>query len=528
VGWFDIKYVRQPQTIFINMFILLSIIIVFAFPQYTSAHALLERATPAPDSHLQSTPKEIVLSFNERIEDEFYFIKVFNENGNLINDSNTVLSTNQKELSSDLPNLANGNYTVSYSVISADGHPIKGSYIFTFGEVENGIEPLQGVGNQDEKTVLTNVVRIIYYLALILVTGWMIWGFTSKTHEEIRNKHRKIALYIQLVFLIANIGMGYVQFAGLIDSLNRIGSLITGTTVGMTWMFSMLLSLSGFVLLLRNKWLDWLWVLLLLSSKSVNGHALAFDPVILTVLMDLIHLIAAAIWAGGLLYILILRKRHSEFGRGFLVSFSRMALLSIILLVLTGTVLTLTYLPDIHYLLYSNWGKWLLVKIGFVLLVIIIGSILRLNLKKKKDSNIGKLIKIDFTLMILISVIVGIFTYLSPIPENKPLVWSEEDNHIAFTANITPKVPGDNMYMVDASSSKEGVSIKRVELFLKNKDNPDVAPIQVPFAVYEQEKKVHYMIEGPYIPFAGNWTVEVRILDSDDNESVYRKDIIVY
>ena len=36
------------------------------------------------------------------------------------------------------------------------------------------------------------------------------------------------------------------------------------------------------------------------------------------------------------------------------------------------------------------------------------------------------------------------------------------------------------------------------------------------------------MIDGQYLPFAGNWTAEIRILDSEDNETVFSKDFIVY
>jgi len=42
---------------------------------------------------------------------------------------------------------------------------------------------------------------------------------------------------------------------------------------------------------------------------------------------------------------------------------------------------------------------------------------------------------------------------------------------------------GNNHFMVVANSHKEGVNIKSIELFLKYRDNPDVAPIQVPFSV---------------------------------------------
>ena len=44
----------------------------------------------------------------------------------------------------------------------------------------------------------------------------------------------------------------------------------------------MILYISGFAILHRIKWLDLLWVFIILALKSVNGHAMAFEPPIRT------------------------------------------------------------------------------------------------------------------------------------------------------------------------------------------------------------------------------------------------------
>jgi copper transport protein len=514
---------KQRQNLLKSIIILFSIIMVAAIPKVAFAHALLEKAIPAPDSHLQSSPNEIVLLFNERLEDELYSIKVFNNEGETISKSKTELSLDQKQLKHSVSSLADGSYTISYSVLSADGHPIKGSYIFSVGAASDElVKPTQDVrGNYP-------IVKIFYFMALLLVAGWMLWGKGSKTFSEISESYRKLSLYLLLFFFVMNIGWGYVQFVELVNSWRECISLLTGTAVGVSWGISLLLSVLGFAILFRFDWLNRLWALLLLAAKSINGHAMGFDPPVLNVLMDLIHLIAAALWAGGLFYIVIYWRKHRDYVVRFMATFSKIALLSLIVLTITGIVLTLTYLPDINYLFYTQWGSWLIAKMILVILVIILGSVIRLYLKKKNEGIVGKLIKVDFALMILITVIVGIFTNLSPLPENKPLVWKMQEDYLEFSATIAPKVAGENMFMVEVSSEKEGIDIKRMELFLKNNDNPEVAPIQVAFPTYEQARRVHYMVNGPYLPFAGNWTVELRILDSEDNEHVYHKDMTVY
>ncbi|WP_028393649.1 copper resistance CopC/CopD family protein [Bacillus cihuensis] len=525
------------KTLLRNILIVSLLFFIFAVPQGVFAHALLEKATPAADSHLKSSPKEIVLMFNERLEKELYSIKVFNEDGDLVSKSRTEIGKDQKYIKQNLPPLPNGNYAISYSVLSADGHPVKGSYVISIGEgtvLKSNMNQLDldKAGNESALySIYNSIVRVLYYIVLLLATGWIIWGTFKKIDiPEIKTSYRQWAIYLQIMLLTTTIGMGFMQFIELLDSWtpSEIWSVLTGTTIGISWFLSMLLSLSGFILLLRFNWLDRLWVLMILAVKSMNGHAMAFDPPIRTISIDIIHLLAAAIWAGGLFYILVFWNKQRERVFRFLPIFSQVALISILVLFVTGIASTLIFLPQVHYLLYTTWGIMLLIKVALVLLVIVTGVILRYTMKKAQENAIGKLLKIDFSLMIIILIIVGIFTHLSPMPENKPLVWHEKEKNIEFTTTITPKVPGTNHFMVEASSNEEGVTIKRVELFLKYQDNPDVAPIQVPFSGIKQSMDVQYMVDGQYLPFAGNWLVETRILDSEDNEHVFSQDFIVY
>ena len=114
-----------------KILILFLLFIVFV-PQDAFAHAIIEKAIPAPNSQVKEPPKEIVLTFNERMEEELYSIKVFNADGDIVTESETQLSIDQKQLTQVLPTLSDGTYTVSYRVLSADGHPIEGSYVYYY------------------------------------------------------------------------------------------------------------------------------------------------------------------------------------------------------------------------------------------------------------------------------------------------------------------------------------------------------------------------------------------------------------
>ena len=337
-----------------KILVLFLFFIVFV-PQYVFAHAILEKATPAPNSQVKAPPKEVVLLFNERLEEEFYSIKVFNADGDIVTNNKTQLSIDQKQLTQVLPSLANGTYTVSYRVLSADGHPIEGSYVIAIGEEPGEFrEPIdlhtESSDTATSSSLFFSTIRILYYVALLLSTGWILWGALRREEMgELEKPYKRWAIILQCSFLITNTLMGFIQMSELQDSwqIADIVSIITGTNIGITWVLSMVLSFLGFIFLSRYIWFDTFWVFLLLLLKSQNGHAMAFEPVVLSISLDFIHLLVASIWSGGLFFILLFWKKHREYVRPFLLIFSKVALVSIIILTLTGTALTFIYLPTL-------------------------------------------------------------------------------------------------------------------------------------------------------------------------------------
>ncbi|GAE45782.1 copper resistance CopC family protein [Mesobacillus boroniphilus] len=127
-------FILSKRNFISNLLVLFSLIFILLVPQEVFAHATLEKADPAPDSELTESPKEIVLVFDERLEDALYSVKVFNENGERIVNAKPEMSQDQTTIKQPLPDLPDGNYVISYNVISADGHPIRSAYVISVGE----------------------------------------------------------------------------------------------------------------------------------------------------------------------------------------------------------------------------------------------------------------------------------------------------------------------------------------------------------------------------------------------------------
>jgi methionine-rich copper-binding protein CopC len=104
----------------------------FLSPPEVLAHAKLIRSRPGPFEVLDSAPADVQLWFNERLEDEFNSIEVTDETGRRV--ENGVAQVNPQDRTNlvvRLGNLSSGSYVIRWRILSLDGHPARGRFIFT-------------------------------------------------------------------------------------------------------------------------------------------------------------------------------------------------------------------------------------------------------------------------------------------------------------------------------------------------------------------------------------------------------------
>ncbi len=114
----------------------LSAVLGIAAP--ATAHAELVEASPAADSLIGSLPEYVDLTFGENImtidgSEGSNIITVVDSNGAKVDDETIVVNAAVVSVGIK-PGFGNGSYTVTYRVVSEDGHPIEGSYKFEVGE----------------------------------------------------------------------------------------------------------------------------------------------------------------------------------------------------------------------------------------------------------------------------------------------------------------------------------------------------------------------------------------------------------
>lgn len=235
-------------------------------PQWASAHASLTNSTPSANAELAQSPSSVVLTFNERLEEGVFYIKVFDSKQKQVTSNKAKLNETHTAVELELPRLETGNYIVTYHVISADGHPIEGTYLFAVGQSlsqpgslpSTNMEHLHSHGLSKEMGIVdiaTFITRILYYITMLLFTGWVMW---LRFGQSLTGKARPLiegwAVQLQRGYLIAFLLFMFSHIYALIGDggPEAMAALFTSTGSGFLWLASLAWSLLGFVLLFRN------------------------------------------------------------------------------------------------------------------------------------------------------------------------------------------------------------------------------------------------------------------------------------
>ena len=157
---------------------------------------------------------------------------------------------------------------------------------------------------------------------------------------------------------------------------------------------------------------------LLLATLVPESHAAAQG--LLPVLSIWLHLVAAALWTGGLLAFPVLLlgplralglDGRADLRRRTVRRFSRVATVAVLVLVVTGLHATLLNVSGPLALAGSAYGRALVMKLGMTVLLLATGGI---NLIDKGDGPLGRMVGLELALAAGIFVAAGFLTSLPP------------------------------------------------------------------------------------------------------------------
>lgn len=96
------------------------------------AHATLDHAEPRVGNKVASPPREVTLTFTEKLEPAFSSVTVTGPSGQRVDAGKARVSGNQ--MSVPLKDGGAGTYHVNWRVLSVDTHKTDGSFTFQVGE----------------------------------------------------------------------------------------------------------------------------------------------------------------------------------------------------------------------------------------------------------------------------------------------------------------------------------------------------------------------------------------------------------
>ena len=316
------------------------------------AHALLEGTIPERGAVVERAPDRVVLRFSEPVEIAFGAVRVFDAKGEQVQAGEPFHPSGRGSevavrVARDLPD---GGYTATYRVVSADSHPVSGGFVFSVGS--EAAAPASSVADllgDDKAGPVTSVAfgaaRAVEYAAIalglgvlaVLLLAWLpALRATAGADAPWRSAAAAFARRAQrLLVIAAAAGAAAALLALALQAATAEGASlwaalgdtpqVLDTRFGVVWGLGALAWVLAGVLAAARRaavpalrpatvgaagsalpgpgpWTAALAVPLLALAllPGLGGHAGVQDPVAVLLPANVLHVLAAGAWIGGL------------------------------------------------------------------------------------------------------------------------------------------------------------------------------------------------------------------------------------
>ncbi len=346
-----------------------------------SAHAVLLRTDPVENSIVQSGPSRVTLSFNERVSAVKSAWTVTGPSGSAVQAGGPTQHADGKELVQRLhPKLGKGTYLVNYRVISADGHPVAGS--FTFSVKERSATPNaasdNGTGSSVDPAVrgALSLAKYLGYLGMVLLFGSVLM-LLALWPRRLNHERLTLLSWLGATLVVAGaLGLFVVQVpygnGGSLTGVSGAGlGEVATSSVGVAYLARIGLVLLAVPLLWRlprrpdfpslQRWSLIALGVALTFTWPFAGHLAVAPGWVFAVVVGALHVGSMAVWLGGLVVLvssLLPTARVSEL-KLILPVWSLWAMYAVVTLGVTGIVSALLEV-SLHDVVHTQYG-WLVI-----------------------------------------------------------------------------------------------------------------------------------------------------------------------
>ncbi|MGP3980669.1 copper resistance protein CopC [Streptomyces sp. KR80] len=372
-----------------------------------AAHAALTGSDPKQGAVVGSAPKEVTLTFSEGVATSGDSIRVLDPQGRRVDDgkprnrSGGGVVRYAVGLHSGLPD---GTFTVAWQAVSADSHPVSGAFTFSVGAPSKTsvVLPRQRTGSGVVGT-LYGLGRYAAYAGFVLMVGGAAFVLGCRPRAAgVRPVQRLVvqgwALLTASSIVMLLLRGPYTGSGRLADAFDLGGVRAVLETKTGTALVSRLLLLAAaalFVAVLFGTYArredpkerkDLTFGLAtggsvvavgLSATWALTEHASTGIQTAVAMPVDILHLLAVAVWLGGLATLLVSLHHGPAVERTAVRRFSRVAFTSVLVVATTGVYQSWRQIGSWGGLTSTSYGQLLLVKVGLVAMLLGIAWISR-------------------------------------------------------------------------------------------------------------------------------------------------------
>ena len=515
-----------------------AVLIALASAAPAGAHAVLVETQPANGTVLETWPDRVLLRFNEPVDASLGALRVYDSDAERVDSGRTSRPDAQTvaiELG-DRP-LARGTYTVAWRIVSADSHPLHGAFVFSIKSKSDTTGVIDQLLEDDEVprevSVGFTVTRFLSFALLLACVGGAIALFAIFRGIETRVRPRlRLVLGVLAAVLAAASLVGIVFHGasaggfGLGDALSwDVFTAVLDTRFGEVWLVRAGLAAGLALVAFSGVHPGYLlpFAVGLAWTLPASGHANTAGA--LAFVMDLLHVLAASVWAGGLTFVLLAlilaRANRWSLAAAIVPRFSALAVVSVGVLLVGGLVNGYLEVRAWSGLWETNYGRLLLAKSAIVLVLLAIGAynnrraVPRIGRQAASAVEQRRFLGAVGVELALFAVAIGVTAVLVAEPPARatvapsgPVSRSAQIGPYELNLVVDPAEKGPNnihLYLLKKNGQPAKVAEAQVAATLPD---PGIGPLELE---PHRAGPGHFSVLGAALPLAGDWDLDIGV-----------------
>ena len=497
---------------------------VLCFATAASAHASLVSTQPGDGSVLALAPKTVQLRFSEAVTPAV--IQLTDAEGRTRDD--TAVRTVDATVVITLPeNLPRGTQVISYRVISADGHPVAGSVVFSIGAATAAAAVPT---NNNTVSGLIWLARIGVYLGLFAGVGGAFFGSWIAPARAGSNVI-SAALIAGLGSAAASLGLQGLDLLNL--PLRDIATAApwqaaAATSLGPSLLIAIVAMTAGLVARRSASGsVSRAWSAVALAgvglSLAASGHAATAPPQWLTRPSVFLHGVAVAFWVGALAPLAAMAWRPAEGLLDALNRFSRLAAPVVGLLTLSGLALAIVQLQSFRALIETSYGILLSIKLALVAVLLALAALNRFRLTPALARDPANTRPLAQSILVECIVIAGILAVVSgwrftPPPRAlvaaavTPLAIHIHAENAMFQALVSPGTVGTDSFVLQLMNGDASPLAAKEAVLTLSLPERGIEPLERAATLGADG---YWHVRDVPLPYPGRWHLRIDALVTD-------------